>query len=164
MNTATAPSFDLEAARRHVRRLLQEGNLRETLRYVNSLTPHRFTGLYLFDDPVAHNKLVVDKLHPDVVSLPDVPVTATYCAFARATKKRVRIDDSLLDERAATHPARNEVRSYCGVPLVDEADVVFGTVCHFDYDVVSISDESVSLLESMAPQLRTLVTMDSDGD
>jgi hypothetical protein len=39
------------------------------------------------------------------------------------------------------------------VPLVDEAGRVFGTVCHFDARSLPVSEETVSLMEALAPIL-----------
>jgi GAF domain-containing protein len=47
-----------------------------------------------------------------------------------------------------------EVRSYCGVPLVDDDGHMFGTICHFDYGPLPISDDSVALMEAVAPLLK----------
>lgn len=147
------PSYEeaLSVLRRH----LAEHNVRAALKYLNSLTPHRYTGLYLFDDPMLKNKYLVDKRNPDYESVDDVPQTATYCAFTRAQGDILSITDAMGDPRFADHPAREEIRSYCGVPLLDERDDVFGTVCHFDHDVVEISDLNVQLLEALAPLLES---------
>lgn len=145
---------DLTSIVAQLRSHIATGDVRAALRYLNSLTRHRFTGLYRFDDPALHNLHIIDKLNPNLESTPDVPLTATYCAFTRSNGALNAIEDALEDPRFADHPARREVRSYCGVPLLDEHGEVFGTICHFDYGVVDISDDTVHLLEMMAPLLR----------
>lgn len=137
----------------HLRERLAAGDVRGALRYLNAQTPHRFTGLYEFRDPRLDNLHIVDKQNPDTTSLPDVPVTATYCAFARSTRRPVAIEDARLDERFEDHPARNEIISYTGVPLIDRMGEVFGTICHYDYAAVEISAENVALLEAMSALL-----------
>ena len=136
-----------------LRKLVGEGDVRAALKYLNSLTPHRFTGLYLFDDPKLKNKYIVDAENLDVETLPDVPLTATYCSFARSKGEVLSIEDSLKDDRVQGHPARNEIISYCGVPLQDKSGEIYGTVCHFNYEPVRISDFNVELLEAVAPLL-----------
>lgn len=137
----------------HLRRLVTAGDLRGALRYLNAQTPHRFTGLYEFRDPTLVNQQIVDKADPESTSLPDVPVTATYCAFTRSTRGPLVISDARRDDRWRDHPAREEIVSYCGVPLLDEQGEVFGTICHYDYGTVEISPENVELLEAMSALL-----------
>jgi hypothetical protein len=136
-----------------LRQILSEGSVRDALIYLNSLTPHRFTGMYLFDDPNLKNRYIVDKLNPELEQVPDVPMTATYCAFTRNMPPFLSVTDSREDERVKDHPARDEVISYCGVPLQDDRGEVFGTICHFDYKAVAIEDTNVKLLEAFAPLL-----------
>ena len=144
-----------DAAMSEVRKLLSDHDVRAALKYLNSLTPHRYTGMYIFEDPVLRNRYIVDKLNPDLESAQDVPDTATYCVFTRAKGDLFTVTDALQDERLAGHPKRAEIRSYTGVPLLDNRGDVFGTVCHFDHDVVPISDQTVHLLEAIAPLLKS---------
>lgn len=136
-----------------LRKLIAEGDVRAGLKYLNSLTPHRFTGLYLFHDPKLENKYIVDAENLDIESLPDVPLTATYCSFTRSKGEVLAIENSLKDDRVQDHPAREEIVSYCGVPLQDKSGEIYGTICHFDHESVHISDLNVALLEAVAPLL-----------
>ena len=135
---------------------VEEEGIRPALKYLNSLTGHRFTGLYLFDDPTIKNRHIIDAEDPDVETLPDVPVKATYCSFTRSKGESLSIANSQEDDRVKDHPARDEVLAYCGVPLQDERGNIFGTVCHFDYEPVDISDMNVQLLESIAAPISEL--------
>ena len=36
------------------------------------------------------------------------------------------------DARTAAHPARDVVRSYCGVPIFEAEGALIGTLCHYD--------------------------------
>ena len=136
-----------------IRRLLSRGDAYEALHFLNGLTPHRFTGMYRFDAPTARNLYIVDKQQPELDRLPDVPMTATYCAFTRPGEGALVVKDAMTDARFTEHPARREVRSYCGVPMLDGDGQMFGTICHFDYEVVPISDANVELLEAVGPLL-----------
>ena len=138
-----------------IRSYIANHDVRSALQYLNSLTPHRFTGMYIFEDPVLKNRYIVDKLNPGMESVDDVPDTATYCVFTRAKEDVFSVTDAMEDERLEGHPKRGEIRSYTGVPLLDDQGDVFGTICHFDHEVVEISDQNVHLLEAIAPLLRS---------
>lgn len=140
--------------REHVsalRELIEQDRVREAILYLNRLTPHRFTGVYIFDDPQARNSMIIDEENPELESLPDVPMTATYCSFTKPDGVPLVIVDSLTDQRFEEHPARNEVRAYCGVPMVSEFGEVFGTVCHFDFRQIPIEESVVRLMEAVGP-------------
>lgn len=149
MPSATLPMQPLA----RLRDLIAVGDLRGALRFLNDQTPHRFTGLYVFEDPTLSNLQIIDKQDPDSESLPDVPVTATYCAFTRSTGGPLAIRDARREDRWTDHPARDEIISYCGVPLVDDQGAIFGTICHYDYGPVEISPENVELLEAVSALL-----------
>lgn len=140
----------------HLRRMGDRratGGIRAVLIYLNGLTEHRFTAMYRFDDERLRNLYFYDRERPAVESCPDIPVLASYCVFVRASRHTFVTPDSVADGRVGGHPKRLEVRSYCGVPLVDEAGRMFGTVCHFDPRPLPISGESVALMEALAPLL-----------
>ena len=145
---------EYQEAASKLRKLVGAGDVRAGLKYLNSLTPHRFTGLYLFDDPKLKNKHIIDAEDLDIETLPDVPLTATYCSFTRSKGEVLSIENSLEDDRVQDHTARDEIISYCGVPLQDQSGEIYGTICHFDYNSVSISDLNVALLEAVAPLLK----------
>lgn len=129
------------------------GGVRSVLIYLNGLTDHRFTAMYRFDTEQLRNLYFYDRERPEVETCPDIPVLASYCVFVRDSRHTFVTPDSVADGRVGSHPKRLEVRSYCGVPLVDEAGRMFGTVCHFDTRPLPISDENVSLMEALAPIL-----------
>ncbi|MBV9463648.1 MAG: GAF domain-containing protein, partial [Verrucomicrobiae bacterium] len=76
------------------------------------------------------------------------------CLFVRKSSQTFVTQNSLIDPRVVAHPKRLEVKSYCGVPLVDLIGNVFGTVCHFDFAPRPISDNDVALLELFASLLK----------
>ncbi|WP_413773983.1 GAF domain-containing protein [Nostoc sp. MG11] len=81
-----------------------------------------------------------------------------YCVFVRSNRDTFMINDSLQDDRIHGHPKRQEVKSYCGVPLLDENGKMFGTICHFDFRSISISRANVELMEAVAPLLRKIAS------
>lgn len=82
---------------------------------------------------------------------------ASYCVFVRDRGRAFATSDSLQDARVRGHPKRREVQSYCGVPLRDTNGEMFGTICHFDFRAIPISDENVELMEAIAPLLKRSV-------
>lgn len=40
--------------------------------------------------------------------------------------------DALADPRLSEHVARQVVRGYCGVPVIDAEGALLGTLCHYD--------------------------------
>lgn len=141
-----------------MREIRDRSGVRAVLIYLNGLTDHRFTALYRFDADTLKNLYFFDREQPDVESCSDIPVMASYCVFVRSSGQTFMTLDSLEDERVRDHPKRFEVRSYCGVPLVDEDGRMFGTICHFDFQPIPIREEDVALMEAIAPLLRASLT------
>ncbi len=146
----------LEEALRSLEALLTRRGVRALLVFLNGLTAHRFTALFRFDGETLNNAYFYDRDDPRADSCPDIPVSASYCVYVRDTRSTFVTNDSLDDARVRDHPKRNEVRAYCGVPLVDEDGIVFGSICHFDFRPVSISQANVELMEAVAPLLKRL--------
>lgn len=141
------------AALDEMKAIRDRDGVRALLTYLNSRTHHRFTALYRFDDPHLRNAYFFDRERPDVESCPDIPIMASYCVFVRSSGHTFVTPNSIADERVRDHPKRLEVRSYCGVPLVDERGKMFGTICHFDFQPVETDDATVALMEAVAPLL-----------
>ena len=136
-----------------MRKIGSRDGVRAMLTYLNGLTGHRFTALYRFDRDHLRNVYFFDRNRPLMETCPDIPVMASYCVFVRDSNNTFVTLDSLADERVAGHPKRLEVRSYCGVPLVDDAGRAFGTICHFDALPHPISDQNLELMEAVAALL-----------
>ena len=140
----------------HLRSILRVGDVRAALIFLNGLTEHRFSALYRFDADTLTNKFFFDRENPAVELTPDIPIMASYCVHVRSTHDTFKTPDSLHDARVEDHPKRQEVRSYCGVPLCDVNGEVFGSICHFDFRPLSISDSNVQLMEAVAPLIKNL--------
>lgn len=145
--------MDYPTSLRHLKAVLRAGDLRGAVIYLNSLTRHRFTSLFRFDGGMLRNAVFFDRENPEQDHCDDLPVLASYCVFVRDRGETFRIGDSRHDERLGDHPKRAHVRSYCGVPLLDERGRMFGTLCHFDMEPREISPENVALMEAIAPLL-----------
>ena len=81
---------------------------------------------------MANAAIHCDRQNPDLTLIDAVPETATYCCFVRDTKGSFATVDALEDPRLAQHVARDAVRSYCGVPVMDAEGQLLGTLCHCD--------------------------------
>jgi GAF domain-containing protein len=147
----------LSDALRQLRVILRDQDIRAGLIFLNGLTQHRFTALYRFDKETLRNLYFFDRENPAQDSTPDIPVMASYCVFVRSRRAAFSTTDSLQDERVEGHPKRQIVQSYCGVPLRDINGEIFGTICHFDFRPLPISDENIELMEAVAPLLKASV-------
>ncbi len=130
-----------------LRKIIERQDIRAAVIFLNGLTEHRFTALYSFNKEILHNLYFFDSENPLQETTPDIPVMASYCVFVRNQQQRFVVADSLHDSRVASHLKQKIVQSYCGVPLLDEYGNMFGSICHFDFKPLSISDENVRLLE-----------------
>ncbi|HEX8373388.1 MAG TPA: GAF domain-containing protein [Chthoniobacterales bacterium] len=138
-----------------LKQAFDKGGPRDALIFLNSLTNHRFTSLYRFDDEMLRNVVFYDSEHPDLEQCDDIPVLASYCVFVRDSGATFMTLDTQCDERVSHHPKRNSVQSYCGVPLLDVDGKMFGTICHFDFKPGRIENLDVELLEYMAELFRS---------
>ena len=116
---------------------------RAALAELLALTDYRYIGIWRFQDGRSAPALHFDRQRPAETRVDDVPEAATYCTLVRDGIAPFKTADSLLDPRLATHPAREVVRTYCGVPLMDSEGTVLGTLCH--YDLVPRDPEQINI-------------------
>ncbi len=144
-----------ESALPKLKIVFASGGPRAAIAFLNSLTDHRFTSLYRFDGETLRNITFYDREHPDLEICEDIPVMASYCVFVRDSGRMFMTAEAQNDDRVQNHPKQRTVQSYCGVPLLDRAGKLFGTICHFDFKPRRIADLDVELLEYMATLLQT---------
>ena len=108
--------------------------LRAALGELVMLSDYRYIGIWRFQDGRAAAAVHVDRQNPLEEHAAEVPETATYCTFVRDSGQPFSTADSQADPRLGTHPARDAVRTYCGVPLMDSEGAVLGTLCHYDLE------------------------------
>lgn len=142
---------------RQLKALLSGQDIRAALIFLNGLTEHRFTALYRFDHETLKNLYFFDRENPEQESTPDIPVMASYCVFVRSSRSPFSTPDALQDDRLGDHSKRQEVQSYCGVPLRDANGEMFGSICHFDFRPIPISAANVELMEAVAPLIKRLM-------
>jgi GAF domain-containing protein len=111
---------------------LQAVGLRAALAEQLLLTDYRFIAIFRFDGGRANAAVFYDRDNPEVRRVDEVPSGATYCVFARETRSPFITDDAMADERLAGHAAREQVRAYCGVPILTPEGELLGTLCHYD--------------------------------
>ncbi|WP_020472797.1 GAF domain-containing protein [Zavarzinella formosa] len=134
--------------------VLERDGPRAALAFLNARTGHRFTSMYRFDGKTLHNLTFYDRADSEAEPPDDIPVEVSYCVYVRDAVKPFCVEDSLGDIRVAGHPKRPEIRAYCGVPLVDENGMIFGTICHFDFQPTPTAEEDVRLMEGFALLLK----------
>jgi PAS domain S-box-containing protein len=131
-------------------KILEAQGLHEALRFLNSRTPHRFTGVYKIDPPLLRNLHLLDADDPKTRKGDDMALDQAYCSIVGRSELPFSTEDSRRDARLSTHPARENVVSYCGVLLPTIDGKPFGTLCHFDLVPCEVPTREMALMEAAA--------------
>ena len=85
----------------------------------------------------------------------ETPLSHSFCRLVVETDAVVRIDDALLDARAATNPAIEalRVRAYLGAPLRSPDGRTLGAVCAIDGEPRAWSARDARVVERLAQLL-----------
>ncbi|MGZ4610530.1 MAG: diguanylate cyclase domain-containing protein [Actinomycetes bacterium] len=90
----------------------------------------------------------------------EAPREAALCAWAVTGTDVVHVDDASQDPRFATSAyvtgPLGAVRSYAAAPLVTRDGFAIGTICAYDQQVRSLSEQQLSLLRDIADQVMCL--------
>ena len=148
------PRISKERAVTELSMIIRREGIRAGLIFLNELTQHRFSALYQFENEQLRNLYFYDREFPEIETAEEIPVTASYCVFLRETGQLFHTSDALRDERVRSHPKREQIQSYCGVPVLGTGGKLFGSICHFDLKPRVIADEDVELMEAAALLLR----------
>ncbi len=144
-----AKIIDLVAA---IRALDQRANrdMRAILAEAAAASPCRFTSLLRFTDADTLSSVwTCDRESPDVDPFPlGLPLAASYCVLVRAANDTVAIENAATDPRASTHPQREDLASYIGVPLRRADGQMFGTLCSYDQKPVTFDARVRDSLEA----------------
>jgi GAF domain-containing protein len=135
--------------------IVWEQGLFAAMRYLNSTTEYRFTGIYRFEEDWVRSVLLFDRGNPHLRIGADVPMKASYCMHTRSAAEPYRIEDAQSDARLLQHAARDSVLSYVAVHLLDPEGLSWGTLCHFDFRPRPVPDEIVQVLEAVRPAAQT---------
>lgn len=131
--TLGGPSASVVETAAHCARLMASAGPIAALRFLNARTRFRFTGIYRAEPPLLRNVYLFDRENPTLnVSGEVCPLEEAYCAIVAGDARPFRTRNAPRDDRLASHPARDRVISYCGVPIRSASGAVRGTLCHFD--------------------------------
>jgi hypothetical protein len=130
-------------------KVLQQSGVHAGLRYLNTRTPHRYTGIFRFDGAVLRNEALLDRYEPALQKGDDVPMEATYCSLVGQQEAPLEINDATTDQRVLGK-IDTPVVSYCGMLIRDYQGKAFGTLCHYDMNRCQERTTDVPLLEAAA--------------
>ncbi len=128
--------------------LLQRDGIHAALQYLNSRTPHRYTGVFRFDGDTLRNVSLFDRYQADVRQGEDVPMAVTYCSLVGRQLASLEILNAAQDLRAQV--IETPVISYCGALIRDENGRSYGTLCHYDMQRCQERTADLPLLEEAA--------------
>ena len=129
-------------------RVLSQQGVHAALGYLNSRTPHRYTGIFRFDGQHSRNLMLFDRYDPLVRQGQDVPLAEAFCSLVGRQEEPLQILDAALDPRA--QQVDTLVVSYCGVLIRDAQRRIFGTLCHYDLELCQALAMNLPLLEAAA--------------
>jgi GAF domain-containing protein len=136
-------NVSIETAFRQFSDIASQEGLRSALAYLLGLTEYRYIAIFRRQGDKATAVTYYDREHPDVTTIDEVPAAATYCQLAIESRAPFVTADALEDTRLESHPARQAVQAYSGVPLMTPEGEVLGTLCQ--YDEVPRDPEQVDL-------------------
>lgn len=130
---------------------------RSLLRALNQSTTHRYTSLLRFDDPELTSVWTFDRERPAIDPFPLRLRTAeTPCALIRGDGVPVTLEDTSRNGQSHATNGEHGMRSLMAVPLLGDAGVARGALCHFDSDPRHANPEALDLLERVARMFRFL--------
>ncbi|TGE07638.1 hypothetical protein [Hymenobacter fodinae] len=132
--------------------ILQQRGVHAALKYLNSRTPHQYTGVFRFDGDMLRNEVLFDRYHPELLKGEDAPMIATYCSLVGRQEAPLQIMDATTDARVKG-VVESPVISYCGVLIRDTAGKAFGTLCHYDMQRCEERTTDLPLLQAAAEML-----------
>ena len=140
---------------------LAETDLRSLLKYMNGLTPHRFTGVYRFEPGWVMSVALWDRENPQLEVGENVKMKESYCWLTGLGKSSYVIEDAVCDPRLTEHPTREAVRSYVSVALRDRQQKPWGTLCHFYFDPRKVAPGTIERLEYFRPLVEEILVRDA---
>lgn len=123
--------------------VLGTSGVRAALAFLLHRTDYRFVGIFRFSDGMATAAVHYDRENPAATRIDEVPENTTYCCYVRDSRGAFVTANALLDTRLDGHTSQKAVPAYCGVPVLDSAGTLLGTLCF--YDVVPRAPEQVDL-------------------
>ena len=139
-------------------RLLKHQGVQAGLASLNARVPHRFTAINEFCGNVIHCLYLCDKqgvVTP--VQVQPVAMDHSFCQFV-ARDGYFTSSDTAGDARLSDHPYKGTYNAYVGVPILDNAGELWGTLCHLDPEVLSITDEEFDFFQRASRELSRHLT------
>jgi CheY-like chemotaxis protein len=155
--TTPRPAADESPEEAAFLHMLEHDGLHTALGFLNARCAHRFTGVYRFDGPLLRSVDLFDRLDPARPRGDDAPLVETYCSIVGDQRQAFVTTDTEADSRLTEHPARLNVRSYCGELLRNADATPFGSLCAFDLEARPVTNEFLALLHRIAPVVATKV-------
>lgn len=134
-------------------RILDRTGARDALAYLLGLSEYRFIGIFRFDAGMATAVIHYDRQNPEVMTVAEVPDSATYCCYVRDSRGMFVTANAMSDPRLSGHPAREVVLSYCGIPIMEPDGTLLGTLCHYDLVARDPAQLDLPLLLQVAVRL-----------
>lgn len=132
--------------------ILQQNGVHTALKYLNSRTPHQYTGIFRFDGGTLRNEVLFNRYNLEALQGDDIPIAATFCSLVGRQQAPLEIIDASTDERVKG-VIDTPVMSYCGVLIRDAAGNPFGTLCHYDMQRCQERTSDLPLLMAAADLL-----------
>ena len=135
-----------------VRAFIEKSDVESALRYLNGRTRFRFTGIFQVEPPLLRNVRLFDRENPKLnVSGAVAQIDVGYCGIACEARAPFYTPDARHDERLGSHPARNSMISYAGVPLRMPSGIAWGTLCHYDTRPRLLPQTELPIMEAAVP-------------
>ena len=117
------------------------------LKFLNQRVSHRFSAIYRLDKNDLEIVELIDKLD-DAATAPSsrVPFLQSFCEIA-IRDNGVKTSNSALDKKLDGLPNQGVLLSYVGLPLMQQAGNLYGTLCHYDTTEQLISDDEFAFLQ-----------------
>ena len=123
------------------------------MRWMNDRVPYRFTAIFAFDGDTLRNICLVDKQNAQVTHCPNQAITDSYCLYIHRSGEQFSVEEAKLDRRVDGPSEAARLSMLLGIPLLGPDGNLLGTVCHFDSAQVRVTDDVVSALDDLAPQI-----------
>ena len=141
------------------RRLLKADGLWPAMRFLNGLSPYRYSAVFRFEGSVLRNVCFVSREEPELTSCPELPVADSYCVYVQESGSEFGVEHACLDRRVVGHPKAAVFQSYYGVPLIAADGRLVGTACHFDELPVVLQPGVSALLNDVSDHIAQMVDL-----
>ena len=90
---------------------------RSAITYLNSLTSHRFTSAFRFDDGMLKSTFFYDRDNPGNSGCEEIPILASYCVFVRDFKVMFPVPNCALAVKLIFTEIESPYASVLAAPL-----------------------------------------------